>query len=143
MWPRTSWSLSSFTLNMVFGRASVISPSISIFSSLPIGARVAQRSRGTRAPAPPVGGLATLERRVPRALLDEGRDRGLEVLAGEESAEDLGRDLVGRVDATAAIGAHDALGLPMGHRRAGGEAMGEPHGLLLQLVVGQDAVDDV
>src|SRR5262249_29115960 len=36
MWPRTSWSLSSLTLNMVLGRASVISPSISIFSSLPM-----------------------------------------------------------------------------------------------------------
>src|ERR1700710_1775112 len=33
MWPRTSWSLSSLTLNIVLGRASVISPSISIFSS--------------------------------------------------------------------------------------------------------------
>src|SRR6185436_2117705 len=34
MWPRTSCPLSSWTLNMVFGRASTISPSISIFSSL-------------------------------------------------------------------------------------------------------------
>src|SRR5919197_371138 len=34
MCPRTSWSLSSLTLNIVFGRASTISPSISIFSSL-------------------------------------------------------------------------------------------------------------
>src|SRR5436190_21920158 len=37
MWPSTSCSLSSLTLNIVFGRASTISPSISIFSSLPIG----------------------------------------------------------------------------------------------------------
>jgi hypothetical protein len=29
--------LSSFTLNIVFGNASTTSPSISIFSSLPIG----------------------------------------------------------------------------------------------------------
>src|SRR3954451_11246847 len=36
MWPSTSWSLSSLTLNIVFGRASSISPSISIFSSLPM-----------------------------------------------------------------------------------------------------------
>src|SRR5687767_14244525 len=34
MWPRTSCPLSSWTLNIVFGRASTISPSISIFSSL-------------------------------------------------------------------------------------------------------------
>src|SRR5215510_5094881 len=34
MCPRTSWPLSSFTRNIVLGRASVISPSISIFSSL-------------------------------------------------------------------------------------------------------------
>src|SRR4051812_30950889 len=34
MWPRTSCSLSSLTRNIVLGRASVISPSISIFSSL-------------------------------------------------------------------------------------------------------------
>src|SRR5947208_12621466 len=34
MCPSTSWPLSSFTRNIVFGRASVTSPSISIFSSL-------------------------------------------------------------------------------------------------------------
>src|SRR3954454_15019418 len=39
MWPSTSCSLSSLTLNMVLGRASVISPSISIFSSLPMRRR--------------------------------------------------------------------------------------------------------
>src|SRR6476661_397755 len=33
MWPSTSCPLSSLTRNMVLGRASVISPSISIFSS--------------------------------------------------------------------------------------------------------------
>src|SRR5918992_4733630 len=37
MWPRTSWPLSSLTRNIVFGRASVTSPSISIFSSLANG----------------------------------------------------------------------------------------------------------
>src|SRR5919197_1331276 len=40
MCPRTSWSLSSLTLNIVFGRASTISPSISIFSSLATRARL-------------------------------------------------------------------------------------------------------
>src|SRR3954467_4066484 len=39
MWPSTSCSLSSLTLNIVLGRASMISPSISIFSSLPTGRR--------------------------------------------------------------------------------------------------------
>src|SRR6476646_1046402 len=39
MCPSTSCSLSSLTLNMVLGRASVISPSISIFSSLPMRRR--------------------------------------------------------------------------------------------------------
>src|SRR3954447_8153545 len=34
MWPSTSCPLSSLTRNIVLGRASVISPSISIFSSL-------------------------------------------------------------------------------------------------------------
>src|SRR4051794_12825449 len=42
MWPRTSWSLSSLTLNIVFGRASTISPSISIFSSLGTAVRLDQ-----------------------------------------------------------------------------------------------------
>src|SRR3954447_4581623 len=37
MWPSTSWPLSSLTLNIVFGRASRISPSSSIFSSLDNG----------------------------------------------------------------------------------------------------------
>src|SRR5436305_14376059 len=34
MWPSTSCPLSSLTRNIVLGRASVLSPSISIFSSL-------------------------------------------------------------------------------------------------------------
>src|SRR6478736_4748615 len=33
-WPRTMWSLSSFTRNIAFGRASTTSPSNSTFSSL-------------------------------------------------------------------------------------------------------------
>src|SRR3954454_1497728 len=50
MWPRTSWPLSSLTRNIVLGRASVISPSISIFSSFPMrrGAyRTSPTSRST------------------------------------------------------------------------------------------------
>src|SRR3954464_274167 len=46
MWPRTSWPLSSFTLNIVLGRASETSPSISILSSLlklPLCARPSPR----------------------------------------------------------------------------------------------------
>src|SRR5215208_3129854 len=37
-WPRTTWSLSSFTRNMALGRASMTSPSNSTFSSLAIPA---------------------------------------------------------------------------------------------------------
>src|SRR5688572_28571644 len=40
MWPRTSCPLSRVTRNIVLGRASVISPSISIFSSLPTSRRL-------------------------------------------------------------------------------------------------------
>src|SRR5215208_6160584 len=40
MCPSTSWSLSSLTLNIVFGRASTISPSISIFSSFGTAVRL-------------------------------------------------------------------------------------------------------
>src|SRR4051812_32653346 len=59
MCPSTSCSLSSLTLNIVLGRASTISPSISIFSSFGKGA--AQTSDG-----PYVDGLGTL---VPGLLL--------------------------------------------------------------------------
>src|SRR5882757_8880542 len=47
MWPRTSWPLSNLTLNIVLGRASVISPSISIFSSLAMrrGAYLTRRGK--------------------------------------------------------------------------------------------------
>src|SRR5215207_8032984 len=44
MWPRTSCPLSSWTLNIVFGRASTISPSISIFSSLGTAGRRSDRA---------------------------------------------------------------------------------------------------
>src|SRR3954453_22822010 len=46
MWPRTSWPLSSFTLNIVLGRASETALSISILSSLlklPLCARPSPR----------------------------------------------------------------------------------------------------
>src|SRR4051812_43362862 len=46
MWPSTSCSLSSLTLNIVLGRASTISPSISIFSSLPTVRRQASAPGG-------------------------------------------------------------------------------------------------
>src|SRR5215207_1268958 len=44
MCPRTSCPLSSWTLNIVFGRASTISPSISIFSSLGTAGRRSDRA---------------------------------------------------------------------------------------------------
>src|SRR3954451_24799636 len=46
MCPSTSCPLSSFTRNIVFGRASVTSPSISIFSSLGKKPRAASRRSG-------------------------------------------------------------------------------------------------
>src|SRR3954447_7989248 len=63
MWPSTSCPLSSLTRNIVLGRASVISPSISIFSSLDM--RRAAYLTGSRAgvsgffgvPAQPVAGV--------------------------------------------------------------------------------------
>src|SRR6185503_6778291 len=42
------WSLSSFTRNIVFGSASTISPSISIFSSFGIGGMLAAKLPGDR-----------------------------------------------------------------------------------------------
>src|SRR5262245_48393106 len=63
MWPSTSWSLSSLTRNIVLGRASVISPSISIFSSLPMrpGAYLTVQSA--------VQSAGAVERLLPRAHL--------------------------------------------------------------------------
>src|SRR5690348_6620287 len=63
MWPRTSWPLSSLTRNIVLGRASVISPSISIFSSLAmrraayLNRRCAAASGFFGVPAQPVAGV--------------------------------------------------------------------------------------
>src|SRR3954468_14213661 len=73
MCPRTSCPLSSWTLNIVFGRASTISPSISIFSSL-----------GTSGGASDEAHIHRLRSLVPRLLLilDLGvLGEGLEALA--------------------------------------------------------------
>src|SRR6187397_1734414 len=61
MWPSTSWPLSSLTRNIVLGRASVISPSISIFSSL------AMRRGAYRTPA--TAHLTAQGARPPQSLL--------------------------------------------------------------------------
>src|SRR5687768_4857021 len=130
MCPRTSWSLSSLTLNMVLGRASVTSPSISIFSSLPpIGAWEGS-GRARR--------LLALELRVSRALLEEGLHGALEILRGEQLRELLRRDLVGAIHPALAVAADDALGGGVRLRRARGEAMGEAHALLVHLAVVDD-----
>src|SRR5215210_2583719 len=67
MCPSTSWSLSSLTRNIVLGRASVTSPSISIFSSFatrrvyPRPRRLpARRGRGRRSDLRDVDGLRAL-----------------------------------------------------------------------------------
>src|SRR5690242_83918 len=63
MWPSTSWPLSSLTRHIVLGRASVISPSISIFSSLAMrrGAYLTGRCAGSSGlfgvPAQPVASV--------------------------------------------------------------------------------------
>src|SRR5438093_6255 len=103
MWPRTSWSLSSLTLNMVLGRASVTSPSISIFSSFPM------RRERVAAPSCVNGGSAALERRLAGPLGEERAHRVLEVLGAEEGPARLGGDAVGGVHPTLAVGAHDPL----------------------------------
>src|SRR5918996_1056543 len=111
MWPRTSWSLSSLTLNIVFGRASVTSPSISIFSSFAIGAEVSERVLIRHL------GSATLERRLARTLLEEAAHGALEVLGLEQPPGRLRGDSVGLFDATLEIAAHDPLGRGVGARR--------------------------
>src|SRR3954451_1079812 len=83
MWPSTSCPLSSLTRNIVLGRASVISPSISIFSSLAmrggayLTAQVLERSRPIRHFACILGGLQLGEggpQLRPRLDAELGRD---------------------------------------------------------------------
>src|SRR5262245_10605775 len=127
MWPRTSWSLSSLTLNIVLGRASVTSPSISIFSSF------AMRGEGTS---------PTLERRLARTLGEEGLHGPLQVLGRKQLGELVGGDLVGAIDPALAVGAHDPLGRRMRARWAAREARGEAHALLVHGPVRHHPVDD-
>src|SRR4051795_11841391 len=82
MWPRTSCPLSSFTLNIVLGRASETSPSISILSSLlklPLCARPSRKGLqlghihglGTLVPGLlVVGHLGVLLQRLEAAAVD-------------------------------------------------------------------------
>src|SRR5918994_2373448 len=98
MCPRTSWSLSSFTLNMVLGRASWTSPSISIFSSFPTGES-----------------LLPLEiLKLAGALGQKRFDRALQVLGLEQVRKDARRDLVRVVDAAVEVSPDDLLGLRVG-----------------------------
>src|ERR1041384_8776214 len=115
MCPRTSWSLSSLTLNIVLGRASVTSPSISIFSSLPmrqvrVAATPIAEPEGRGGGAAPSSRLFPLESRFPRPVCKEGADRVLKVLGGEELGELLRSDLVGVPHPTVRNGLDDALG---------------------------------
>src|SRR4249920_1082041 len=101
MWPRTSWSLSSLTRNIVLGRASVISPSISIFSSFAMRpGRVAGRS-------------AALERRVAGSVLQEAGHGVLQILRGEQVREHTRGHLVRVVHPSFAVAANDPLGRPV------------------------------
>src|SRR5829696_2302788 len=108
MWPSTSWPLSSLTRNMVFGRASVISPSISIFSSLAMR-RGAYLTGWALRPY-----LAPLESRLARSLLEERPDGVLQILGGEEATGDRRRLHVGLVDAALEVGADQPLGRRVG-----------------------------
>src|SRR3954447_12518760 len=100
MWPSTSWSLSSFTRNIVFGRASRTSPSISIFSSLLKAGSKLPRSadRGARA-AGPAAGLTPCKRGLAGAVLEEAVDRVLEVLGGEQAGRQVADPRVGAAHA--------------------------------------------
>src|SRR3954451_7965855 len=144
MCPRTSWSLSSFTRNIVLGRASITSPSISIFSSLlkagsklPRGADRGTQTAGKRR------GLTSLESRFSGAVLEEAVDRVLEVGGGEQPAGELPDAGVGAVDALVEVGAHHALGGGVSARRARVQAPGELQRLLGELVVRQHPVHHV
>src|SRR4051812_42618870 len=137
MWPRTSCSLSSLTLNIVLGRASVTSPSISIFSSL--GMRGERVAAVTWWPGP----LPPLESRLARPVVEERADRVLQVLGLEQAAGDVGSHLVGPLDPALEVGADDALRRAVRLRRSAGEPLGEAHPLLVELGVGKDSVDDV
>src|SRR4029077_13200639 len=129
------------TRNMVLGSASVISPSISIFSSFAICAgqgsawRRCRRGFGSR--------LATLEGRLPRSLLEESGHGVLQVLGGEKLGEDVGGDAIGLLHAPRPLGANDPLGGPVGDRRTVGQPVRELHALLEQLIVRYNAADHV
>src|SRR4051794_31679738 len=118
MWPRTWWSLSSLTLNIVLGRASVTSPSISIFSSFPT--RQGYPARLT----PP---LASLEGGVAGPLLEERAHGVLKVLGLEQRGCHLRRLAVGLVHPILQVGADDPLRRRVRLGRPGGEAVGELH----------------
>src|SRR5437868_6444481 len=73
MWPSTSWPLSSLTRNIVLGRASVISPSISIFSSLAMRAAAYLTAQVLERTCP-IGHFACILRRL--QLGEGGPDLG-------------------------------------------------------------------
>src|SRR3954471_13533281 len=152
MCPRTSWSLSSFTRNIVLGRASMTSPSISILSSLAkaaskLPARPAQTAGGQRARGQRAGGparrLAPLEGCLARPLLQEAVDGVLEVLGRKQRGGDVAYPRVGAADAVLEERAHHLLGRGVSARRAGREPAGEAERAVGQLGVGQPPVDHV
>src|ERR1044072_6213463 len=121
MCPSTSCPLSSLTRNIVFGRASVISPSISIFSSLAM--RLAAYLTGWRDRPR----LTALERRLARPVREERFDRALQVLGREEAAGDRRRFLVRLVDPALEVGPDQPLGRGVGLCRARRRALPYPH----------------
>src|SRR3954471_12568143 len=125
MCPRTSWSLSSFTRNIVLGRASITSPSISILSSLAkaapkLPALPAQFGDGRGREGGGQRALAALERRLARAVLQEAVDGVLEVGGREQRGGDVADPGVGPADAVLEERAHHLLGRGVRAGRSGG-----------------------
>src|SRR5436305_6505095 len=115
MCPRTSWSLSSFTRNIVLGRASVTSPSNSIFSyfgkprpNLPACLAYNRVS-------------AAHEARLSEPFREERLDRRGQVLGCEQWRRDVVHTRVRATHAVLEEGAHHALRRVVRARGARGE----------------------
>src|SRR3954449_1459464 len=132
MCPRTSLSFSSFTLNIVLGRASRTSPSISIFSSLPM------RRETVAAGTNRAGRLLALECCLAGPVLEERSHGPLQILRVKERPGDLGSDLIRPIHATLEVPPHDGLRRRMRNRRPLGKAASKPHPLVHELVVPYD-----
>src|SRR5262249_35011753 len=85
---------------------------------------------------------AALELGMAGALVEEGLDGALEILAGEELGSVVAHRLVGCRDTALAVAAQDVLGHRVGLRRAGGQFGGVGAGALVEALVVEEEVDD-